>query len=132
MQDARADQGHGVNVDLIAVLVAVTDSQPCVLTIEQANALPSGPFELGHRSLQSGLRAWVEQQTGHPLGYIEQLYTFADRDRIGDEQPARDLDQLSRSDPRRHAGARPGAAGKLVRLFPVGGPPLRRAADSAG
>jgi hypothetical protein len=38
---------------------------------------------LRHRSLQSGLRAWVEQQTGHPLGYIEQLYTFADRDRIG-------------------------------------------------
>ena len=87
-QDARADQGHGVNVDLIALLVAVTDSQPCVLTIGQANALPSGPFELGHRSLQSGLRAWVERQTGHPLGYIEQLYTFADRDRIGDE-PAR-------------------------------------------
>ena len=47
--------------------------------------MPSGPFELGHRSLQSGLRAWVERQTGHPLGYIEQLYTFADRDRIGDE-----------------------------------------------
>ena len=31
--------------------------------------------------MQSGLRAWVERQTGHPLGYIEQLYTFADRDR---------------------------------------------------
>jgi hypothetical protein len=27
------------------------------------------------------LRAWVEQQTGHPLGYVEQLYTFADSDR---------------------------------------------------
>lgn len=88
MRDARADQGHGVNVDLIALLVAVTDCQPCVLTIGQANALPSGPFELGHRSLQSGLRAWVEQQTGHPPGYIEQLYTFADRDRVG-EGPAR-------------------------------------------
>jgi hypothetical protein len=25
----------------------------------------------------------VEQQTGHPLGYVEQLYTFADRDRAG-------------------------------------------------
>ena len=40
----------------------------------------SGPFEVGHRSLQSGLRAWVERQTGHPLGYLEQLYTFADRE----------------------------------------------------
>ena len=37
-------------------------------------ALPSGPFEAGHRSLQSGLRAWVERQTRHPLGYVEQLH----------------------------------------------------------
>lgn len=79
----KSDQGHEVNVDLIAVLAAVTNGQPCVLTIDQANALPSGPFELAHRSLQSGLRAWVEQQTGQAPGYIEQLYTFADRDRIG-------------------------------------------------
>ena len=27
------------------------------------------------------MRAWVEMQTHHPLGYVEQLYTFADRDR---------------------------------------------------
>jgi len=67
--------------DLIAVLVAVTDGAPRVLTIQDGRALPSGPFELDHRSLQSGLRAWVEQQTHHPLGYVEQLYTFADRDR---------------------------------------------------
>jgi hypothetical protein len=46
--------------------------------------LPAGPFEPGHRSLQTGLRAWVEQQTRHPLGYVEQLYTFADRDRTGE------------------------------------------------
>ncbi|TIO26771.1 hypothetical protein [Mesorhizobium sp.] len=70
-------------VDLTAVVVAVSDNQPCVLTIGQADALPSGPLALEHRSLQTGLRAWVEEQTGHPLGYIEQLYTFADRDRIG-------------------------------------------------
>jgi hypothetical protein len=25
------------------------------------------------------VRAWVERQTHHPLGYVEQLYTFADR-----------------------------------------------------
>jgi hypothetical protein len=31
-----------------------------------------------------GLRSWVERQTRHPLGYIEQLYTFADRDRMYD------------------------------------------------
>jgi hypothetical protein len=85
-QAARNNQSHAVSADLIAVVIAVTDGEPRVLTIEQAQALPSGPFELGHRSLQSGLRAWVERQTGHPLGYIEQLYTFADRDRTGDER----------------------------------------------
>jgi hypothetical protein len=84
-----AGRGHEVAVDLIAVVVAVTGGEPCVLTIEQASALPSGPFELAHRSLQSGLREWVERHTGHPLGYIEQLYTFADRDRTGDAREQR-------------------------------------------
>ncbi len=65
--------GSAVSADLIAVLVAVTDAQPRVLTIHDAAALPSGPFALEHRSLQSGLRAWVEQQTGVSLGYLEQL-----------------------------------------------------------
>ena len=72
-----------VAAELIAVIVAVTDGQPRVLTIEAGRALPSGPFEFGHRSLQAGLRSWVERQTHHPLGYVEQLYTFADRDRTG-------------------------------------------------
>ena len=74
---------HGIAAELIAVLVAVTSGEPRVLTIQDQRALPSGPFELAHRSLQSGLRAWVERQTGLPLGYVEQLYTFADRDRAG-------------------------------------------------
>jgi hypothetical protein len=68
-----------ITADLIAVLVAATDAEPRVLTVEDGAALPSGPFEPGHASLQSGLRAWVERQTHHPLGYVEQLYTFADR-----------------------------------------------------
>jgi hypothetical protein len=68
-------------VELIAVLVAVADGRPLAMTIEDGRGLPSGPFEVGHRSLQSGLGAWVERQTGHPLGYVEQLYTFADSDR---------------------------------------------------
>lgn len=68
-----------VQAELIAVLVAVTLGQPQVLTIANGYALPSGPLQTGHRSLQSGLRAWVEQQTRHPLGYVEQLYTFADQ-----------------------------------------------------
>jgi hypothetical protein len=71
-----------VQAELIAVLVAVTHGDPRVLTIESGSALPSGQLETGHRSLQAGLRAWVEQQTHHPLGYVEQLYTFADPQRL--------------------------------------------------
>jgi hypothetical protein len=77
--DAAAD---AASIDLTAVLVAVTGEEPRVLTVADGAALPSGPFETGHRSLQLGLRSWVERQTHHPLGYIEQLYTFADRDRL--------------------------------------------------
>ncbi|MGX7876810.1 NUDIX hydrolase [Mesorhizobium sp. ORM6] len=85
-RQAAGNQSNAVSADLIAVVIAVTNSEPRVLTVGQdAGALPSGPFELDHRSLQSGLRAWVERQTNHPLGYIEQLYTFADRDRIDNE-----------------------------------------------
>ena len=83
-----AAQAETLAVNLIAVLVAVTDDQPRILTIG-GKALPSGPFELAHRSLQSGLRDWVEQQTRHPIGYVEQLYTFADRDRGGDGDGSR-------------------------------------------
>lgn len=79
---------RSVHAELVAVLVAVTNGEPRVLTTEDARALPAGPFELSHRSLQAGLRAWVEAQTHHPLGYVEQLYTFADGDR-SDESGAR-------------------------------------------
>lgn len=69
------------HAELIAVLTAVTGHEPRVMTVRSGEALPSGPFELGHRTLQSGLREWVQEQTAHPVGYLEQLYTFADRDR---------------------------------------------------
>lgn len=82
MPDSNAHHDTAaIAAELIAVIVAVTEGQPRVLTIEGGHALPSGPFEFGHRSLQAGLRSWVERQTHHPLGYVEQLYTFADRDR---------------------------------------------------
>ncbi|SHH47440.1 NUDIX hydrolase [Pollutimonas bauzanensis] len=76
---------HTVATELVAVLVAVTQGQPRVLTRDRAHALPAGPFESSHRSLQAGLRAWVEAQTHHPLGYVEQLYTFADGDRANQQ-----------------------------------------------
>jgi hypothetical protein len=76
-----------LQAELIALLVAVGEDRPRVLTLSNGSALPSGPLEPAHRSLQSGLRSWVEQQTHHPLGHVEQLYTFADRDRA--EGPVR-------------------------------------------
>jgi hypothetical protein len=80
---AEAEQDAAA-IELTAVIVAVTGEEPRVLTLQDGQALPSGPLEPTHRTLQSGLRSWVERQTHHPLGYIEQLYTFADRDRTQD------------------------------------------------
>jgi hypothetical protein len=87
-----------ISVGLNAVIVAVTDDEPRLLTIEKAErvpaaggagapALPFGPLDpAGHRTLDLGLRAWVREQTGLELGYVEQLYTFADRNRDPDER----------------------------------------------
>ncbi len=48
----------------------------------QLTVCRSGPFSpVDHRTLESGLRAWVTEQTGLDIGYAEQLYTFADRGR---------------------------------------------------
>lgn len=69
-------------VELSAVVVAVTGGEPRVLTVSDGNALPEGPFESAHRTLELGLRDWVKASTGHSLGYVEQLYTFADRNRV--------------------------------------------------
>ena len=86
-------------IGLTAVGVAVTGETPRVLVVRQVpptapagvstlegmpaphrNSLPFGPFDpQQHRTLESGLRQWVEQQTGLPLRYVEQLYTFGDR-----------------------------------------------------
>jgi len=73
------------SIGLSAVIVAATGDEPRVLTVrtgrDRLDALPSGPLEPEHRTLEVGLRAWVERQTNQALGYVEQLYTFGDRDR---------------------------------------------------
>lgn len=80
-------QESRVRVDLTAVVISVDDRAPHVLTVEQEPrpALPYGPLRSDHRTLQSGLRSWVEKQTGYRLGYVEQLYTFGDRTTAGAE-----------------------------------------------
>lgn len=70
-----------INAEVLAVIVAMVDGEPCVLTLPHGPRLPAGPLLPGHRSLQTAVRAWVEEQTGLTVGYLEQLYTFADRDR---------------------------------------------------
>ena len=84
-------RSSNVQVSLTAVIVATSDSYAPVIrilpanqtdTLFEQNTLPSGPFTPRfHRTLEIGLRQWVEEQTSHPLGYVEQLYTFGDRNR---------------------------------------------------
>jgi len=92
-----------VTLGLNAVIVAVTEEVPRVLTVQQSDrtpvrphsdgsvaglvelmleALPSGPFDPAtDRTLELGLRRWVREQSGLELGYVEQLYTFGNRNR---------------------------------------------------
>ena len=78
---------RAVTVGLHAAIVAVTEEEPRVLTVPEGvdrrmAALPFGPLDPDrHRTLELGLRAWVYEQTGMDLAYVEQLYTFGDRDR---------------------------------------------------
>lgn len=96
-------------VGLIAVIVAVTDERPRVLTVERSSdvwragdgaggragdraddgagdgepvALPFGPLDpAADRTLERALRRWVRGQAGIEVGYVEQLYTFGDKNR---------------------------------------------------
>lgn len=77
-------QGSGTT-EVVAVLVAITANQARVLTVDSGKLLPNGPLMPLHRSLQAGVRQWVEEQTQQPLGYIEQLYTFVDTNRRNNE-----------------------------------------------
>ncbi|MER2267558.1 NUDIX hydrolase [Methylobacterium oxalidis] len=76
------------SVGLVAVIVAATEGEPRALTVQvpgqaegRSVGLPAGPLVPEHATLERGLRAWVERQTHQRLGYVEQLYTFGDRDR---------------------------------------------------
>lgn len=81
-----------VVIGLNAVIVAVTDEAPRLLAVREPGhrlggrdgewSLPFGPLEPdADRTLELALRGWVRAQTGLGLGYVEQLYTFGNRDR---------------------------------------------------
>ena len=77
-----------IEIGLTAAIVAIEASEPRILVAsggagnEPRAGLPFGPFDpVAHRTLEIGLREWVEEQTGLSLGYIEQLYSFGDRGR---------------------------------------------------
>jgi hypothetical protein len=82
---APRSRHDAITVELGAVIVAVAADGPQVLILQpdpgRPAALPSGPLEPHHRTLDAGLRTWVEEQTGFELGYVEQLYSFGDANR---------------------------------------------------
>jgi len=79
-----------VEIGLHAAVIAVDETTPLFLTVSGTDAsgnvldgLPFGPFQPNqHRTLDVGLRNWVEEQTRLRLGYVEQLYTFGDMGRM--------------------------------------------------
>ena len=78
-------EDHAVLLGLSAAIVSVAAERPRVLVVHRGgsgDALPFGTFDpIAHRTLESGLRNWVAEQTALQLGYVEQLYTFGDRGR---------------------------------------------------
>jgi hypothetical protein len=95
MMPRKTGRDASLSIRLSAVIVTATIDEPRILTVridrDRIEALPSGPLEVEHRTLEVGLRAWVERQTAQRLGYVEQLYTFGDRDRIEDALAGRAL-----------------------------------------
>ena len=65
-------------VELVPVLIAITNGSLRVLTVAKGELLPNGLLAPLRHSLQAGVRMWVAKQTSQPMGYVEQLYTFVD------------------------------------------------------
>jgi len=90
-----------IAIELSAVIVAVIDATPQVLTVaapgSDLRALPLGALDpRAHPTLERGLRGWVSELTGLKLGYVEQLYTFGDHGRDPEaETPDRRLISIS-------------------------------------
>src|ERR1041385_1953811 len=126
-----------IEIGLTAAIVAIEGNEPLILTAsgtggDKLEGLPFGPFEaVTHRTFEIGLRAWVEEQTGLRLGYVEQLYTFGDRGRhtqAGDtEMHAASTDHLT---PFGARGRHPQPGDPEMHAAPIGSLALPRAADN--
>jgi hypothetical protein len=116
-----------IEIGLTAAIVAIEGNEPLILTAsttagDKLAGLPFGPFDaVSHRTFEIGLRAWVEEQTGLRLGYVEQLYTFGDRGRhteAGDTHVA-SIGYLALTRPPDNAARAPGATFEpWYRFFP--------------
>jgi hypothetical protein len=81
-------------IGLSAVVAALRRGEASVLVVRTPDGLglPFGRFDPdGHRTFELALRAFVTEQTGFSLGYVEQLYTFGDK---GRDAPVADLHGL--------------------------------------
>lgn len=79
------DAQIGVRIGLSAVIIALRQREAVVLTThapDGTSALPFGSFDpVNDRTFELALREFVTAQTGFPLGFVEQLYTFGDMGR---------------------------------------------------
>jgi hypothetical protein len=83
-----AKSDPGAVIELMGVIVAVTDEVPRVLVVDDGSALalPNGAFDPEqHESLEDGMRRLIEARAGLDLFYVEQLYTFGNRNRVASE-----------------------------------------------
>lgn len=107
----RTPPGPRVLVGLNAVVLAVTGEEPRLLTVNageppmgerrrrstaaegaRLEALPFGPLDpAADRTLELRMRQLVQEQAGLALGYVEQLYTFGDRDRAHHAEGTREI-----------------------------------------
>ena len=62
-----------IEIGLTAAIVSIEGNEPLILTAsggdgDELAGLPFGPFDaVAHRTLEIGLRSWVEEQTGLPF-----------------------------------------------------------------
>ena len=82
---ALSSTEQGVRIGLSVVIMTLKAGQAVVLTTpgdDGDRALPFGPFDPARdRTFERALRDFVADQTGFPLGFVEQLYTFGDAGR---------------------------------------------------